>query len=514
MKKDEITLQDKEKYEAKFKDYDRRKEISMPYMGFHLDDPTLWAYEFFRNPMSRDDPFKAQIFQDLILNDKSKNILAVLCRQVGKSITVAVQAIHTAYFCPGSTVVIISATKEQAVELVFKMKQFFLNAKISFDVLMPSAKDKKTEIVIRSPGAKEKGVISRIISLPATDAARGYSADLAIIDEAAFLDHPKGGDYVFSSIVRPMVLRTKGKIMLCTTPNGAQGFVYELFNNPDWSVYHFDWRVCDDYSEESIGKLRRETEPLKFAAEYEAKFNSPQSAYFGYEFIRRCTSQDLGVPLPGGLVCGVDFGKINDRCVILLGYVKNPDASENERVVKVWKRIVKPIGTDYAQIMDELRDIKKVYNPSLFVFDATGVGEAPADIARNEGFNIDAVKFSIKTKQDIYGNLKVLMESGRLEFPGDKELVQQLTVFEYEYSKHGRGMMLHHPVGGHDDECDALALLAWGLTLNSRFYGAVIIPRAGSVIDAPEGSIFGFCKGCDDYVDFVDDKCPVCHYSL
>lgn len=514
MKKDKITEADLQNFQKKFEKYDWFKSQGMPYLGYHLDDPSLWAYEFFSNPMDKTKPFLPQPFQDLILNDKNKGILAVLCRQVGKSITVAIKALHTAYFKKGSTIVIISATKEQATELIWKMKQFLLNSqkKINFRLLMPTAKDKKTEIYLNRGSSKEP-LISRIISLPATDAARGYTADLAIIDEAAFLEHPKGGDYVFHQIVRPMVLRTKGDIMITTTPNGAQGFVYELFNSDHWSVYHFDWRVCSDYTEESIRRIRLETDPLKFGAEYEAKFLAPQSAYFNYKKIRVAVKEDMcGAPTERALICGVDFGKVNDACVIMLGYIINPEAEENQRIVRLWKRIVKPLGTDYGQLLDELRDIKRIYNPANFLIDATGVGTGPADMMQREGFNFEGIIFSQRKKIDLFANLSILFDSGRIEIPNEKELIDQLTLFEYDYDKFGKGIRLHAPQGGHDDECDALALMCWGLTLNQKSYGGSYIISSGK--EEKKGAVFGYCNECDEYRDFIDNLCPICNHSL
>lgn len=79
--------------------------------------------------------------------------------------------------------------------------------------------------------------------------------------------------------------------------------------------------------------------------------------------------------------------------------------------------------------------------------------------------------FTVRTKEDIFSNLKLLMEQGQLKIPDHKKLIFQLKDFRYETTPAGN-IKLHHSEGGHDDLVDALACAAHGVrsTKNSGFF--------------------------------------------
>ena len=421
-------------------------------------DPTCFAYFFFRN--EKGFHFKCREYQDMIINDTSKRLVVCIARQMGKSTMAAIKAFHEAYFGNNKTIVVVSSTKPQAMELIHRLKQLMRSAKYTdFKELLPSLKESRSEIVIK--GNKE-GTQSRIISVPATDAARGYTADLVIVDEAAFIEN---GDYIFNQVVEPMTQATDGDIILLSTPNGRQGFFYDCFMSEFWSSYQFDWTANPDNTKERMDIKKSTMTALAYQSEYEAKFTAPMAAYFITNEISRAISESAGKgAIAQRLISiGVDFGKIHDKCVINIGTIINPLDPPNKHIIRVIERIVKPLGTNYAQIIGEIKVLAKKLKPRIIVLDATGVGEGPSDILAQGGLPVEPVKFSIQSKVDIFSNLKILFEQGRIQIPENKELINQLEIFSYEYTTSGN-MKLHAPEGQHDDECDALALMVWGLT--------------------------------------------------
>ena len=429
------------------------------WQGYLKYDPTCFAYCFFKNRKNKS--FKCRVYQDLILNNPSPRICVCISRQMGKSTMAAIKAFHTAYFNPGCLVVVVSATKPQAVELIRKLKELMHNANYTdFSEYFPSKKESKSEIELKL------GVTgSRIISVPATDAGRGYAADLVIVDEAAFIEN---GDYIFHQVVEPMTHATKGSIMLLSTPNGKQGFFYDCFKSEYWDSYQFGWWINPENTKQEMDIKKSTMTSLAFQSEYEAKFTSSKSAYFNPTEVDNAKSILAGcgaVFKPESLISvGVDFGKIHDNCVITIGEIINPQDEPSKYIVRVLEKRVKPLGTNYASIIGELRAIGRELKPRIIVLDATGVGEAPSDILIQEtGFNVEPIKFSIQSKVDIFSNLKVLFEQKRIQIPDDKEMLNQLYMFTYEYTLSGN-CKLHAPEGERDDECDALALMAWGLT--------------------------------------------------
>ena len=419
-------------------------------------------------------PFKILPHQDLILNDKSQLRLLNLARGAGKSTIAAIEAIHTSYWNDNSLILIMSATKPQALEVVRKIKTFLNTSRFTtWKEIMPKGKENKAEILLKNPGKK---TYSRIISVPATDAARGYSPNLIICDELAFWEDP----LIFPKVVLGMLNRIDGihrRILSLSTPNGKHGPFWECYNSPNWSVYDFDWRINPYNTEEKMKVLRDNMTELQFKAEYEADFVSSQSSYFTQTEINNSINFDAGGGYKGekNIAVGVDFGKLHDKCVIDIGCVLNPDKPKNEQIIRLLDRRVKPLGTDYAAVIAELKAINDSIHPIIFVLDATGVGEGPSDILRSMGLPVEAFKFSLFSKITIMNNLKILMQNRHIQIPDEKELISQLEMFEYEASQSGGVAQpkLHAPEGYHDDEVDALALLAYGLTkfgvLSSEF---------------------------------------------
>lgn len=124
---------------------------------------------------------------------------------------------------PGSLTLLVSRSMRQSGELFRKVKGFHT-------LVQPMALVKDTEHELEYTNG------SRVISLPASpDTIVGYSAvDLLILDEAARI--PDETYYA----VRPMLARSKGRILAITTPFGRRGWFYEA-----WSGQQADEHALD-----------------------------------------------------------------------------------------------------------------------------------------------------------------------------------------------------------------------------------------------------------------------------
>ena len=97
--------------------------------------------------------------------------------------------------------------------------------------------------------------------------------------------------------------------------------------------------------------------------------------------------------------------------------------------------------------------------------DCTGLGSGPVDFLsqsnRLGSGLVEGVTFTNKNKSDMYSNLLMLFESGRLKIPQNKKLIYQILDLRYELSDNGM-IKIHHSSGkhSHDDYPDALALAA------------------------------------------------------
>jgi len=498
--KNEILEQDRLNLQKKFKLVDEKKE---GWMGYLKLDPVIFAYHFFTDESGQ--PFKCLPHQDLILNDKSQLRLLNLARGAGKSTIAAIEAIHFSYWNDNSLILIMSATKPQALEVIRKIKTFLNTSRFTtWKELFPKGKkESKAEIEIKNPG---KRTYSRIISVPATDAARGYSPNIVICDELAFWED---ADSIFNQVVLGMLNRVDGikrRILSLSTPNGKHGPFWNSYNSKNWSVYDFDWRINPHNTEAKMQVLKDTMTSFQFKAEYEADFVSSQSSYFTQTEIENSVHVDAGQGYKGetGTIVSVDFGKINDACVIDIGTIINPDKPKSEQIVRLLDRRSKPLGTDYAIIIEELKAINSSIKPLKFIFDATGVGEGPSDVLKAEGLPIEAFKFTLFSKITLMNNLKILMQNKKIQIPDEKELLNQLDMFQYTASKSGGVAQpkLHAPEGYHDDEVDALALMAYGLTQGMGYFSSSFvsnIPRVKEESDVVSKGI----KANNDFLDMI-----------
>jgi phage FluMu gp28-like protein len=90
--------------------------------------------------------------------------------------------------------------------------------------------------------------------------------------------------------------------------------------------------------------------------------------------------------------------------------------------------------------------------------DQTGVGEPVLEEIRNQGLsNIEGLKFTVQTKEELLSNLKIAMEQNRLAIPYHRQLCTQINEQQYAYSKSGH-LQFSHPTNSHDDMLWSLAL--------------------------------------------------------
>lgn len=152
---------------------------------------------------------QVELYDDFKNANKKVNVIAS-SRRFGKSTVLCILATETCLKEPGTIVKYCASTKQQVEEIIrLVMRPILEDCPKS---LMPDWKEAKkryefpngSEIQI---GATESGHIENL---------RGGQAKLAIIDEAGFASDL---DYAVKNIMIPAVATTKGKVILCSTPN-------------------------------------------------------------------------------------------------------------------------------------------------------------------------------------------------------------------------------------------------------------------------------------------------------
>ncbi len=383
-------------------------------------------------------------YQAGILRDRSRRLVACLGRQCGKTSTIAVKAIHFAYTNPKTTTLIVSPSLRQSM-IMFDRILGYIHA----SRWPPKSVKRKTRTVIQLING------SRIIALPCSEnLLRGYTADMVIVDEAAFLD-----ENVITSILFPMLATTGGSLILLSTPWGKENLFYRAFMDPKYSSHRVRSSECPLIGAEFLEEQRRNMTEEAYRMEYEAEFAEAATSYFSQDLIRSCVDPALELeadleaakPEGGDHYAGCDLGKLQDYSV--LAVVRR----DGDQVRLVLLREF-PLETAYPTVIGAVVRANEKFGLRRLLVDQGGVGEAVMDEIRGQGLtNAEGAPFSGEKKAEYLANLRIRMEQGQFRMPYDRRLCQQMNEQQYEYTKNGK-LRFWHPPNSHDDQLWALAL--------------------------------------------------------
>jgi phage FluMu gp28-like protein len=389
-------------------------------------------------------------YQAKLLEDKSKRIVACMGRQTGKTTTIAMKAIHFADTNPKVLVLITSPSLRQSMIMFDRIASFVFSS--------PYLRNKVVRAT-RTLIQFENG--SRIIALPCSEnLLRGYTANMVICDEAAFMP-----EEVITQVIFPMLSTTDGYAIFLSTPWGKDHFFYRAFVNPAYSVHKVRANECPLITKEFLEEMRANMTREAFLMEYEAEFVEALNSYFPQDLIRKCVElaqkhelelqTNLEITFPKGeYYGGVDFGKLQDYSVLTV-------LKRDGDILKLIYMHQFPLETPYTQVIGHLVRAHQKFGFAKIFVDQTGVGEPVLEEIRNQGVRyVEGLKFTIQTKEELLTNLKMIMEQSRLAIPYHRRLCQQINEQQYEYSKIGH-LRFSHPENSHDDMLWSLALAAY-----------------------------------------------------
>lgn len=386
-------------------------------------------------------------YQAKLLEDSSKRIVACMGRQTGKTTTIAVKAIIYADTNPNTTVLITSPSMRQSMIMFDRITMLiystpYLRNKIT----------RATRTIIQLDNS------SRIIALPCSENfLRGYTADMAICDESAFMP-----ETVITKVIFPMLSTTSGTAILLSTPWDRNHFFYKAFVNPAYSVHRVKSSECPLITQEFLEEMRQNMTEEAYRQEYEAEFVEVSNSYFAQDLIRKCVelAERAGLEsfsdlehafAKGEYYAGIDFGKLQDHSILAIVKVE-------DKTVKLLYMHEFPLETPYTQVIGHLARAWKKFDFRKMLVDQSGVGEPILEEIRNQGIDcIEGIKFTSETKENLLSGLKMAMEQGRLAIPYERRLCQQINEQQYSYSKSGR-LQFAHPANTNDDMLWALAL--------------------------------------------------------
>lgn len=225
------------------------------------------------------------------LRDNRFNIV-LASRQIGKTTLMCIYALWIACFQNDQRILIV-ANKEQTAINIFK------RVRLAYQELPNWLK----------PGVEEYGKTSMTlangssigISTTSSDAGRGDSCNVLILDELAFIDNHMVEDF-WKSVYPIISSSKKSKIFIASTPNGTGNLFYELYHNAikginNWKASRVDWWEIpgrdDQWKYDTIKSLGSEQ---AFDQEFGNKFIEAGETILDEELIKRaditCTTPD------------------------------------------------------------------------------------------------------------------------------------------------------------------------------------------------------------------------------
>ena len=333
--------------------------------------------------------------QRAILDPSIRRGILNCCRKWGKSTMIALKAAHFAAHRAGTTVLVVAPSARQSEELLG------IAARVLRD-LQYQATYSQTKVTLANR--------SRIVALPSqTRTIRGYSPELLVVDEAAYLP-----DEMWETVF-PMLNAAEGGgwLWLMSTPAEPGGFFHRVWSeeraNPGWTRLKVTAHECPRIPAAMIAEAQRTFPADRFAREYLCEFAQPPTAAFPEEMVRTCVDPELpdffttalAYPLPAAprrarphAYVAQDVGQqVDPSAAAIVEYVTEPthtiDPATRAPLFRCYLALrhleSPPLGTPYPEVAARARQL--VLHPRLagrctYLVDAHGPGVAIVDALR------------------------------------------------------------------------------------------------------------------------------------
>lgn len=394
-------------------------------------------------------------------------------RQVGKSRTLAVIALHAAFTTAGYRVLVVSAGEDASKDLMAE-----ISALASSEWLGGSVADDDSTKIVLSNG-------STIRCIPASQRrARGKSIDLLILDEAAFIDQTLWDAAKFT-----ILARAGSRVVLSSTPYGRRDRFFAQYwrlgmdapaGDAMYAAWHWPSVISPLVDRALIEEWRRTDAPRVFAAEVEAVWPDEAGAYFTAAELEAATKGFALVPPARGgelgtVVGGVDWGfAVDASALAVVAAHGEPTAAGEARFWVPW--VEERFGLPYGDWIEYVVGAARGFAFSAVACETNGVGAMPSQVLARRVFEefgrsdlVVPVHTDNRVKEDAFGFLKLLMQRDRLWLPRHPGLLRQLSALEFDTSERGLVRISVPERAGHDDLAMSLALAAVPLAAEESF---------------------------------------------
>jgi len=380
--------------------------------------------------------------QTIILDKWQQDVLEAegnLCicsgRQSGKSTVIGIKAGERACTVQNSQIMMIAAVERQAYLLFEKCLSYIMD---NYPKMVMGGRNRPTKSIIRL----KNGSVIRCLPTGLTGhGIRGYTIDVLFADEAHFIPED-----VWVAVT-PMLATTKGNIVLLSTPHGREGYFYRCFSDDSFQKFHVSSEECTRIDKAFLANEKKRMTKLKYAQEYLGKFVGGLMQFFPDELIksRMVAYRPDSVDRSKDYYLGVDIARMGaDDTVFSIG------RRYEDRMIQVENMITKK--TYLTDTTDTILGLEKLYDFEKIIIDDGGLGVGVLDPllkddststkvmgisnAQRSLDNEDKRKKKI-IKEDMYVNLKLLLEQQRIDLLDDMEIFLSLKSVQFEYTIEG-----------------------------------------------------------------------------
>lgn len=409
---------------------------------------------------------KKNILPKITLDDWQKEFLSakgdkILCtgRQVGKSLICAIDCINYIIKNPKTQpVVMVAPTERQAYGLFQKTLNHLLE---TYPHLIKMGKDRPTQTRIK---LKIDGYEPEIYCLPV--GATGLSIRFITIGRLYVDEASRLPEAVWEALL-PALLVTGADTIVLSTPFGCQGEFWRIFKNVDGAYDSFtrfeceseqvikDRVICETWTELQREKALIKIEQAKkrmsnhqFNQEYGGKFVEYLHRWFSDELITQtCILQRRGrISDRGNYYLGMDIARMGEDEGTFEILDRQPDMIYQVENIVTRKKLTNETE-DKTIELNNIWGFKKIYidcgagTLGVSVFDhlillpelkkkVIAINNAKRIIEYDKNGNPRMIGL---LKEDLYTNLKALMEQRRIKLLDDAEIKESLASVQYEY---------------------------------------------------------------------------------
>ena len=272
---------------------------------------------------------------------------------------------------------------------------------------------------------------------------RGFTIKKIMPDEGSRMSE----EYYIA--VLPALSVVRGSMDIASTPSGkrhkdgSEKFFYKCSKNPTFKKIYVSAEDCPRHTREFLAEAKKRFSKLAYLQEFLAKFTDELKQFFDSDLIKEAQILDRPEILGrGDYFLGVDIARMGED-LSTFEIIKKINNESFEQVENIITRHT--LTTDTTK---KIIQLEGKYNFKQIFIDAYGIGTGVFDqlitddrtkrktIAighESRPLDSEEKKKTKYQKEDIYTNLKILLELKQIKLLKDEEILKSLESIQFDY---------------------------------------------------------------------------------